>query len=313
MMCSDNIVVTKGDEAHTNRAICLDGLSPCNHEEADSRIFTHVLHAAKQNMKSVLIKSSDTDVIVVAVSFFARLQDVGLEKLWIEFGQGQSVTWLPIHDMVDHLGPDRSSSMLFFHAFTGCDIVSAFKGKGKKTAWQTWEVYPQVTPIFKKLSQYPPFLDDEDYRVLEKIVITMYDKNSTMDKVEEVRLDMFARKQRSYDAIPPTNAALKQHIKRSAYQAGCIWGQATMCKMQTENPANWGWQKHDNAWQVVWSTLPPIAQSCQQLTKCGCKLECRGRCKCNRLTSDNLPKFLQNNFTDSFPSVLVQRFIMVLQ
>ena len=81
MMCPDNIVVTKGDEAHTNRAICLDGLSPCNHEEADSRIFTHVLHAAKQNLKSVLIKSSDTDVIVVAVSFFARLPRCRLRKV----------------------------------------------------------------------------------------------------------------------------------------------------------------------------------------------------------------------------------------
>ncbi|XP_050716676.1 uncharacterized protein LOC126998691 [Eriocheir sinensis] len=39
--------------------------------------------------------------------------------------------------------------------------------------------------------------------------------------VNEARLDLFARKQIPYEAIPPTRAALLQHTKRSAYQAGC--------------------------------------------------------------------------------------------
>lgn len=52
--------------------------------------------------------------------------------------------------------------MIFFHAFTGCDVVAAFKGKGKKTAWQIWDNCPQVSEVFKKLSQYPPTIDDED-------------------------------------------------------------------------------------------------------------------------------------------------------
>ncbi|KAK4328649.1 hypothetical protein Pmani_000958 [Petrolisthes manimaculis] len=76
----------------------------------------------------------------------------------------------------------------------------------------------------------------------------MYDKNNTMDKVDEARLDLFAWKQRPYDGIPPTSTALMQHVKWFVYQAGSIWGQATVCKMQTESPANWGWQKADQAY-----------------------------------------------------------------
>ncbi|RXN30245.1 Venom prothrombin activator pseutarin-C non-catalytic subunit [Labeo rohita] len=282
-LCPDNVVVvTKGEQALSNKPISLEGLSPCNHEEADSRIFTHALHATKQQIKSVLIKACDTDILVVAVNVFATLQDAGLEKIWIEFGQGQSIRWLPIHDMVVNLGPENSSGMLFFHAFTGCDVVSAFRGKSKKSAWQAWEVCPEVSPVFKKLSQYPPIIEDADLNILEKFVITMYDKQSTTCKVDEARLDLFARKQRSYDAIPPTSASLVQHVKRSAFQAACIWGQATVCKMQTESLANWGWQKDGQIWQVLWTTLPPIAQTCEQLTKCGCKTECQGRCKCYR-------------------------------
>lgn len=128
-LCPENVVVvTKGEQALSNKLISLEGISPCNHEEADSRIFTHALHAAKQQMKSVLIKACDTDILVVAVNVFATLHNAGLERLWVEFGQGQSIRWLPIHDMVVNLGPEKSSGMLFFHAFTGCDVVSAFRG-----------------------------------------------------------------------------------------------------------------------------------------------------------------------------------------
>ena len=83
-------------------------------------------------MKSVLIKACDTDILVVAVNILATLQDAGLELIWVEFGQGQSIRWLPIHDMVVNLGPEKSSGILFFHAFTGCDVVSAFRGEGKR-------------------------------------------------------------------------------------------------------------------------------------------------------------------------------------
>ena len=77
-LCPDNvIVVTKGEQALSNKPISLEGLCPCNHEEADSRIFTHALHVGKQHMKSVLIKACDTDIVIVAVHVFATLQDAG--------------------------------------------------------------------------------------------------------------------------------------------------------------------------------------------------------------------------------------------
>jgi len=31
---------------------------------------------------------------------------------------------------------------------TGCDTVSAFKGKGKKPAWEAWQVPEDVTDAF---------------------------------------------------------------------------------------------------------------------------------------------------------------------
>ena len=46
----------------------------------------------------------------------------------------------------------------------------------------------------------------------------MYDRSSTATDTDSVRLDLFAHKQRAYDAIPTTSAALEYHTKRAAYQ-----------------------------------------------------------------------------------------------
>ena len=42
--------------------------------------------------------------------------------------------------MAQALGPDKCRGLPAFHAFTGCDTVSSFGGRSKKTAWETWKV-----------------------------------------------------------------------------------------------------------------------------------------------------------------------------
>ena len=120
-------------------------------------------------------------------------------------------------------------------------------------------------------------VNDNEVDILQKFVVMMYDKSSTATGVNNARLDMFARKQRPYQAIPPTRSALLQHIKRDPYQAGCIWSQSTLRQPETQSPADWGWAKNGDLWNVVWTMLPPIVESCQQVTKCGIKSECHGR------------------------------------
>ncbi|KAJ8419194.1 hypothetical protein AAFF_G00006930 [Aldrovandia affinis] len=221
------VIVTKEEDAVSNRTINLAGVAPCSHEEADTRIFLHARHATEAGSKVIMVKASDTDVVVIAVSVLQALQELGLQQLWVAFGQGQHLRWVPVHDLCCTLA-EKSKGMLFFHAFTGCDVISAFRGKGKKSAWQTWDVCDEASGVFSKLSQYPPVVDDEDLKTLEKFVVMMYDRSSTAEGVDDARLDMFARKQRPYEAIPPTQSALKQHVKRAAYQAGCIWSQSTV-------------------------------------------------------------------------------------
>ena len=69
-------------------------------------------------------------------------------------------------------------------------------------------------------------VEDSFLQDLEKFVVIMYDRPSDVTTVNEARLDLYARKQRQYDLIPPTQAALKEHAKRAAYEAGYVWGHA---------------------------------------------------------------------------------------
>jgi hypothetical protein len=135
--------------------------------------------------------------------------------------------WILINDRSPSIGLEKSICLLFIHVFNGCDVVSAYHGKEEKTAWHTWNAWPEASTVFRKLSQYPPVLGKDDQSILEKFVVIMYDISS-------------ATKNRSYDSppSPPPQAALILHIKRAAYQTVCIWGQeTTICQMETKSLA----------------------------------------------------------------------------
>ena len=76
-----------------------------------------------------------------------------------------------INDISPSIDLEKSICLLFIHALTGCDVVSAFHGKGEKSAWHTWNVWPEASTAFRKLSQYPPVLGEDDQSILEKFVV----------------------------------------------------------------------------------------------------------------------------------------------
>lgn len=88
------------------------------------------------------------------------------------------------HGIYAALGSEKSLALLMFHAFTGCDTVSSFSGKGKKTAWETWNVFPEATDAFLSLMHQPQQSDVENAMgVLERFVVLLRDKTSCRSKV----------------------------------------------------------------------------------------------------------------------------------
>ena len=53
-------------------------LPPCTQEEADTRIFLHVSDTAKHGYRKVIIRTVDSDVLVLAI---AAVQQLSIDEL----------------------------------------------------------------------------------------------------------------------------------------------------------------------------------------------------------------------------------------
>ena len=73
------------------------------------------------------------------------------DELWLAFRMGAKFWYIPIYEVATNMNSRICATLPMFHAFIGCDMVSAFCGRGKRTAWNTWKVYPEVTKAFEEL------------------------------------------------------------------------------------------------------------------------------------------------------------------
>ena len=171
------------------------GLAPCSHEQADSRMMVHVAHAAN-TYNNILIRTVDSDVVVLAVYAFAQLTS-SPNELWVAFGTGKHYRLIPAHKICAAIGLDKCLGLPMFHAFTGCDTDSCFSGRGKRTAWDTWNMYPETTGQFASLIKKPQLGDvDPAMDTIERFVVLLYDKTNTGSEVNMVTFEIFARKGR---------------------------------------------------------------------------------------------------------------------
>ena len=99
---------------------------------------------------------------------------------------------------------DKCLALHMFHAFTGRDPVSCFSGRTKRTAWDTWNIYPEITGQIASLMKKPQLCDvGAAMDTIERFVL-LYDKPNSGSKVNFVSFELFARKGRDVNNIPPT-------------------------------------------------------------------------------------------------------------
>ena len=69
------LVITDGEKVCSKPPLSdLSSLAPCTHEEADSRMLLHASHAARHVHHKIMIRTVDTDVVLLAVSVAQNLQ-----------------------------------------------------------------------------------------------------------------------------------------------------------------------------------------------------------------------------------------------
>jgi hypothetical protein len=193
------VISTYGENAISSPILDLSELH-CTHEEADTRILYHAFHAIERGLSKVIIHATDTDVVILAVAVSSTLDN---SQIWVAFGHGAKLRYIPCHLIASQLGAESSWALLFMHAFSGCDTVSAFYGVGKKTAWSVWCSMRHLKPVFYRLSKSPSHVSSEDMDEIERYVVLLYQRTSSHSKVIDARKRMFASRNRKIENIPP--------------------------------------------------------------------------------------------------------------
>ena len=278
-----DIYVTKQSDCYhiTRRESVAVPELTCDHEEADTRIFLHAQHAANNGYKSVIIAADDTDVLVIALGL-AHI--IGCQMYQRKRTSVRS-HYIDVGRVANRLGIDLCSSLIGIHAFTGCDSVSAFAGKGKIKPVKILQQLPTYQLTFGNLGQSFD-VTNQQLRELESFVCLLYLSQTTeCSDINECRYMMFCGKKGEADSsqLPPCHDTLRQHVLRANYQAA-IWRRSCQAQMDIPTPNGNGWNLDpESNLAIEWMTGMPAPQAVLDLLSCDCRRSCQAAtCTCIR-------------------------------
>ena len=101
--------------------------------------FVYVYDASINGYGKIKFVTVDTNVIVIAVGIYHLLS---VSELWVEVGTGGDRCWYPVHIYANLLGQEKCRALLFWYSLTGCNTLSMFAGKAKRTCWNVWKCFP---------------------------------------------------------------------------------------------------------------------------------------------------------------------------
>ena len=102
------------------------------HEEADTRIVFY--HCIASTCETVVESARDTDVLLLLVAHDAA--KIRSAKIWMMAGTAAHRKFFNVRAISENLPVGSLSSLLPFHALTGCDSTSFLCDHGKTSAWK---------------------------------------------------------------------------------------------------------------------------------------------------------------------------------
>ena len=122
-----------------------------------------------------------------------------------------------------------------FHAFFGCDSVGRFAKKGKATLFS----------FFKEADEDVLLAVEnccETLEMLSKFVCKIYSPvGIPITSLKKLRWTLFCKSMGASENLPPTDAALEQHLMRANFQA-YIWHQCDIPNQIQLDPTEHGWK-----------------------------------------------------------------------
>ena len=241
-------------------------------EEADTRLVLHAKHSSDDSYAAVIVNSEDTDVFILLVAFCRSID----AKLYQRCGTPTCTKLVDIGKVALALGERLCRGLIGLHAFTGCDTVSAFSGKGKLIPFKLMKAREDVREAYIKLGEAWN-LSDELLEALDKVTCSLYTPSTaTASNINDVRYNLFCAKNGEIEShlLPPCKDCLSKHAMRANYQA-CIWRRSLERNPVIPSPVGMGWEMETLAGSQVlsidWMEKKPAPAAVLELLACKCK------------------------------------------
>ena len=269
----------------------------CSAEEADPRLLRHAINQASNGLKCIVLKTVDTDVLVLAIAYCNRLMANDVNSFCVEFGVGSRTEYYNIIEIVKELGQIRSQALPFFHSFTGCDTTSSFYSHGKRSFWDSWGKcadMDRLTRAFIEVGNMPKEVTDDHVDTIQRFLIDVYYPQEIYTILTELRLRYyFKHPDPQLKGLIISRSGLENHVKRAAYQAGWLWKHCDQ-ELICPSPVEWGGRKVDKVYTPIWCSEYKnvveviISCSCKETgscVRCNCgksNFQCIEYCNCLR-------------------------------
>ena len=201
-------------------------------QEADGRLLLHAMHAAREGYQAIVICSEDTDVFIMSLAFHDKIG----ASLFQMCGTKTRRRVVDISKVAATVGMGVCRALVGLHAFTGCDTVSAFAGRGKAKALKLLISHVDHQDTFSRLGQEWE-LSQKLVEQLEAFTCLLY----APKLINELRYHLFCAKKGEIEShqLPPCKDCFLQHALRANYQAG-IWQRCLQQNPQVPSPVGHG-------------------------------------------------------------------------
>lgn len=289
----------------------------CGAEEADTRLWLHVLHS---QYSRVLVCSPDTDVYHIGFPLLSPENDV-IVQLNVYTSMEHQYLWANKLQLALTGDPDlaavetdnRLALLQSLFIATGCDYTSFFAGIGKATFMRV--AFQHCSFINENSESCPGTLVDtgetkeKGFLALIRLVGTAYFKKhlscfqfaspriflnsfTSSDQVarhkewfESIRSTVWTRIDFE-DELPPSFEALWRHWLRTCWVSN-FWKQAGSNQYRLLDITQFGWKVADNKLAIDWDAPENVLSIRKRvdllLRGCSCKKGCKTkRCSCRK-------------------------------
>ena len=247
-------------------------------EEADTRMILHAAFASTCRLKTVVVRSQDTDVLVLLLHYRPSIK---ASKVYFWTGKcgpnTDETRFVPVHKLYQLLTPEQHQILLSVYCLTGCDTCSSFYSIGKKTVFKTLMQQADLFQGLSLLGNGP--LTKPVRHICTNFVGHLYGKPGCVS-LNQLRCEK-ARKKVVAKKLPPTENSFYLHLKRCCYQL-MIWKQCLDGSPQIPPPTEFGYhiEKETGLLRPEMMTKSPAAPELLNDILCCCESECDDTCTC---------------------------------